>query len=175
MNINIIVAKSKNNIIGIDNTIPWNIPSDLKHFKEITSNNVVIMGRKTFESLNNTPLPNRYNIVITSKKNIDVCLKNKINNIYFCNSFEKAITLGKLFKKDIFLIGGYSLYKEGLERECVDNIFVTEVSNFIDVNNKMDYAKFPKIPSNFILKELSSHYSENNFDYQYKKYKKIID
>ena len=63
--VNLIVAKSENNIIGNKGRIPWYIPNDLKRFKEITTNNVVIMGRKTFESLPEEyrPLPNRINII----------------------------------------------------------------------------------------------------------------
>ena len=60
----IIAAASTNNVIGLDNKLIWNIPKDLKRFKELTQGHNVIMGRKTFESLPN-PLPNRVNIVVT--------------------------------------------------------------------------------------------------------------
>ena len=63
----IIVAKSKNNVIGSKGSIPWSVSKDLKYFKELTDSNTVIMGRKTYDSLpeNKKPLPNRINIVIT--------------------------------------------------------------------------------------------------------------
>ena len=60
-----IAAMSLNRVIGMGNTIPWHLPEDFKWFKKMTSGNVVIMGRKTFESLGNKPLPNRINIVLS--------------------------------------------------------------------------------------------------------------
>ena len=70
MMVSLIVAKSKNNVIGNKGRIPWYIPNDLKRFKELTTNNVVIMGRKTFESLPKEyrPLPNRVNIILSNDK-----------------------------------------------------------------------------------------------------------
>ena len=66
-----VVALSNNNVIGIDNDLPWSLKSDLAHFKEYTSNKIIIMGRKTFESIGR-PLPNRINYVVsTTIKNID--------------------------------------------------------------------------------------------------------
>ena len=64
--ITIIVAYTNNLLIGKDNSIPWHISDDLKRFKKLTTGNVIIMGRKTFESLGSKPLPNRTNIVISS-------------------------------------------------------------------------------------------------------------
>ena len=62
--IKIIVATSKNRVIGNDNSLIWNLPSDLKHFKKLTTDNSIVMGRKTYESIGR-PLPNRRNIIIT--------------------------------------------------------------------------------------------------------------
>lgn len=61
-----VVAISQNFAIGKDNQLPWHIPADLKHFKALTSGGIVIMGRKTFESMGARPLPNRTNMVITT-------------------------------------------------------------------------------------------------------------
>ena len=60
---------SENRVIGINNSLPWHISSDLKRFKELTSGNIVVMGRKTFESIGK-PLPNRKNYVLTRNKNL---------------------------------------------------------------------------------------------------------
>ena len=65
MSIKLICAISKNNVIGNENKLPWNIPEDLKRFKELTSNNWIVMGRKTFDSIGR-PLPNRKNIVLSN-------------------------------------------------------------------------------------------------------------
>jgi dihydrofolate reductase len=64
MPLSIIVAVAENGVIGRDNAMPWHIPDDLKYFKRITSGKVVVMGRKTFQSIG-TPLPNRVNVVLT--------------------------------------------------------------------------------------------------------------
>jgi len=65
MSISIIVAMSENNVIGKDNELPWHMPNDLKHFKEITMGKPILMGRKTFESIGR-PLPGRMNIILSS-------------------------------------------------------------------------------------------------------------
>ena len=69
--LSIVVAKAKNNIIGKDNKIIWHLPEDLKHFKEITTNHTIIMGRKTFESLGGI-LPNRKHIIFSQNPDFKV-------------------------------------------------------------------------------------------------------
>ena len=73
MSIKLICAISKNNVIGKENNLPWNIGDDLKRFKELTSNNIIVMGRKTYESIGR-PLPNRRNIVLSN--NTDLKIEN---------------------------------------------------------------------------------------------------
>ena len=68
MNFELIVAFNKNNVIGINNTIPWYVPEDFNQFSKTTKDHIVVMGRKTFESLPNGPLKNRINVAITNKK-----------------------------------------------------------------------------------------------------------
>ncbi|MEJ7676875.1 MAG: dihydrofolate reductase [Segetibacter sp.] len=70
MLISLIAAASTNNVIGKNNQLPWHLPVDLKFFKNTTWGMPVIMGRKTFESNGNKPLPGRINIVITKEKNL---------------------------------------------------------------------------------------------------------
>ena len=79
MEIKFIVAQSKNRVIGNNNTIPWYVPEDLKRFRDLTLHSIVVMGRKTFESLPNGPLKNRINIVITNNPK-DVLYENKNKN-----------------------------------------------------------------------------------------------
>jgi len=99
--ISIIVAISKNYAIGKNNELLWHIPEDLKHFKELTTNKVVIMGQKTFESLPIKPLPNRINIVITDDR------KFKYEGVYKSYSIESALKRAKKLskKEEIFIIG----------------------------------------------------------------------
>ncbi|MEG0070133.1 dihydrofolate reductase [Cetobacterium sp.] len=106
--LSLIVAMDKNNLIGYNNGIPWNIPEDLALFKKITSNGIVIMGRKTFESIGR-PLPNRVNIILTKDS------KFNHEGIFTFNTPEKALNfaneISKKENKKIFIIGGSLIYK----------------------------------------------------------------
>ncbi len=127
----IIAAASANNVIGFDNKLIWNIPKDLKRFKELTQGHSVIMGRKTFESLP-SPLPNRRNIVVTRNKDYSP------EGIEVFSNIEDAIDV---CKDDLqpFIIGGGEIYSQTIN--LVDKIELTRVHK--------DYqgdAFFPDIP-----------------------------
>lgn len=108
----IISALAQNNVIGKENKIPWYIKEDFKLFKEHTSGHVIIMGRNTWESLPIKPLPNRVNIIISKK------LKKAKESEIILDSIDEAIMYTKRFYPDkkVFLIGGSSIYREGLEK-----------------------------------------------------------
>ena len=103
MNIHLIWAQDEAGGIGTRNKLPWHISEDLKKFKSLTSGNVVIMGRKTWDSLPIKPLPKRYNYVLSSKK-INRALS--FQNINQCISHLKK----KHINDKIFIIGGASIY-----------------------------------------------------------------
>ena len=127
----IIAAASTNNVIGFNNKLIWNIPNDLKRFKELTLGHSVIMGRKTFESLPN-PLPKRRNIIITKNKDYSR------DGIEVTSNIEDAIDLCKSDSQP-FIIGGGEIYSQTIE--IVDKIELTRVYK--------DYqgdAFFPDIP-----------------------------
>jgi|TARA_Y100000992_G_C21273733_1_gene498580 dihydrofolate reductase len=123
MNINIIVAYCKNNGIGLNNQLPWHLPSDLKHFAKITKgkgNNAIIMGKNTYLSIGK-PLPHRYNIVLSSTQTFE--------NVETCISLEKALQLCKEKNIDeIFIIGGQSVYENALNKKLVNKIYATEIN-----------------------------------------------
>lgn len=149
--ITIIVAYSNNLLIGKDNSIPWHISNDLKRFKKLTTGNVIIMGRKTFESLGSKPLPNRTNIVISSKLNTSNSVKVYKNLIEALNDHKN---------KKIFLIGGYSIYKEGLN--FASHLEITEIDISLEgdtyfPNIDWNEWKITKIEENFD-KELDATY-----------------
>ena len=68
MTISHVVALSNNNVIGVNNNLPWNLKTDLAHFKNYTSNKIIVMGRKTYESIGR-PLPNRINLIVSNTIN----------------------------------------------------------------------------------------------------------
>lgn len=138
--VNIIVARSKNNIIGNKGMIPWHIPEDLQYFKRLTTNHVVIMGKNTYESIKK-PLPNRINIIVsTSMSN-----RNK-NDLIVETSLPNAINYAKenYPEKEIFLIGGYGIYKEGIQ--YANKLYITEIDK--EVEGDTSFVEFDE--SNYI-------------------------
>lgn len=103
MKINLIVAASTNNAIGKDNKLIYHNPSDMALFKKLTLNKVVVMGRKTYESIGK-PLPQRTNVIISTTLQL-------INNVTIYRSFDEALEELKN-EKEIFVIGGGEIYKE---------------------------------------------------------------
>lgn len=131
--IGIIAAVSSNGVIGIDGHLPFNYLEDLNHFKKTTLNTVVIMGRKTFESIKK-PLPERVNIVVSSSVNYQK------NNIKMASSLMDAISIASSYNKDIWLIGGNHIYTEGLR--IADKIVLTVTPDIVKNHNSI---KFPWI------------------------------
>ncbi len=117
MNVSIIVAVSRNLVIGKDNQLIWKLSADLKRFKDLTTGHTIIMGRKTFDSIGK-PLPNRTSIVITRQKDyqIEGCIV--VNSLE--EAFEKAAD-----QEEVFVIGGGAIYKEALAR--ADKVYYTKV------------------------------------------------
>ena len=126
----IVVAVSENNAIGKNNQLLWHMPTDLKHFKSITSGGTVVMGRKTFDSVGR-PLPNRRNIVITRQKNLE------IDGVEVVNSLDSALELASGEEK-IFIVGGAEIYKEALP--LTHKIELTRVHQEFDAD-----AFFPEL------------------------------
>lgn len=122
MNISIIVAVAKNNVIGKDNTLIWHLPADMKFFKEKTTGHCIITGRKNYESIPEKfrPLPNRTNIVITRQENYSA------PGAIVVNSIEKAIVEAKKTgDEEVFIIGGAEIYKQSMN--LTDKIYLTQI------------------------------------------------
>lgn len=118
----LIVARSSNNVIGKNGCIPWDIPGEKNQFKELTTGNIVVMGRKTYEEIGR-PLPNRKTIVISSTK------KYEGENLFTAGSVKEALELAagspELASLNVFIAGGYGVYKEALP--YVDAMYITEI------------------------------------------------
>ena len=144
---NMIVAVNKHGIIGKNNDMIWHIPEDMKHFRRETMHNIVIMGRKTYDSLPSGPLDSRINIVITSKPEN---YKNTTrSSAIFCNLDECDEILYKLqTNKRIFVIGGAQIYNHFFKR-C-KTIYVTLVEN--DERDGVSiYPLLEEIQTNYII------------------------
>ena len=169
---NIILAQDSNNGIGINNSIPWNEPKDMAHFKHCTTlnefndKNIVIMGRKTFNSLKNCGLKNRINIIISeSLKELEhVC------DIYFVENFTKALDLANkinnLNTKKIWVIGGKQVYESAIRHKDCNYIYRTIINRTI-MNPTFECDTFFQI-TNF---EVISEKLEDNLRFQILKLK----
>lgn len=131
--INLIVARSKNNVIGKDGNLPWNIPGEQSLFKQLTTGNAVVMGRKTYEEIGH-PLPDRINIVVSESARFFG------ENLKTAKSLKEAIAL--CGNTDIYVCGGYRLYKEAIP--IVDKMYITEV----DLEIKDGDVFFPEFDKN---------------------------
>lgn len=118
--INLIAGMTKNKVIGNGNALPWNIPEDLQNFRRLTTDSVVIMGRKTFESIGR-PLPKRVNIVITSQE-------IQIPGVQIAKTLLDAVNLAKTTGKEVFIIGGAQIYKQALEQNLVDKMYLSIIN-----------------------------------------------
>ena len=161
--ISLIVAFAKNNVIGKDGKIPWNIEGEQSRFKELTTNNIVIMGRKTFEEIYQKlqkPLPNRINIVISKTKKYD------FENCFTFDSLDAALDFCKKNypQKDIFISGGASLYKDALP--LVEKMYITEIN--LEVPGDTYFPNFSQ--DDFICQEETP--VKSNIDFVYKTYRK---
>lgn len=120
--LNIIAAADLNNAIGFNGELLYHISDDLERFKRLTLNNIVIMGRKTFESLPNGVLPNRLNIIVSSNRDY------KVPGGEVCSDMLEALLYAKSIGEDVFVIGGGSIYKQAIL--CLrpgDKIYLTRI------------------------------------------------
>lgn len=148
--IKIIVAISKNRVIGNDNKLIWSLPSDLKRFKQITTGNTVVMGRKTYESIGK-PLPNRRNIIIT--RNSDY----KIEGCEVANSLGEALML---CNNDCFIIGGGEIYKQSLP--LADKLYLTVINEYFDGD-----TYFPEIGNDWVKVSREDHEPDDKNKHKY--------
>lgn len=148
MKISLIAAIGKNRELGKDNKLLWDIPKDLKRFREITKGHPIIMGRKTFESIGKV-LPNRTNIIVSQKlkvrsQNYKSKLESEVPLI--ANSMEQAIDFARKSEgsEEIFIIGGGQVYKEAIK--IAEKLYLTIVDKEFDADTFFpDYSMFKKI------------------------------
>ena len=175
-NFSIIVAVDDKMGIGRGNDLPWRLSSDMKHFKEVTTaiylsgaKNVVIMGRKTWESLPTKfrPLADRINAVITSQSNY--ALPQGVMTFLSLDEALKFFSSGvKNDRGEIFVIGGAQVYAQAIQHPLCRKLYVTHV-----VGDYSCDVKFPQIPSSFVCVEKATPFSENNHKLRFCIYEKF--
>ncbi|MGB3780719.1 MAG: dihydrofolate reductase [Tunicatimonas sp.] len=136
----IMVARSDNRVIGRDNDLVWHMPADLKYFKETTTGHFVVMGRKTYESVNK-PLPGRLNIIVTRQPDYyrEGCI--------VVHDVEEAFQLGeKNGQEELFVLGGAQIYELTLPQ--VDRIYLTEIKAEFEGDTyfpEIDYTQWKEV------------------------------
>ncbi len=177
-----IAAISSNRCIGKDNELPWHISADLQYFKKMTTANndsdikgIVIMGRKTFESMNSKPLPKRISFIITSQ--LDYAqqkgLENR-DNAYVVHNLDDALTQAASLAHGahldtIWVIGGEQVFSNALM--YTDRIELTHVAT--DIND--GDAFYPELPSDFEVAAESEqmHDEKSGLDFEFVSYKRV--
>jgi len=148
-----IVAASNNWAIGRNNDLCWHLPDDFKRFKQVTSGNFILMGRKTFETFPK-PLPDRTHLIITNQENYQVP-----ENCFTFKTIEQAIEFTK--GEDVFIIGGGQIYKQSMH--LLDRIDITKVNTTIDDADTF----FPEIGSEWILNSVEFHDKDEKHQYDF--------
>ena len=157
----LIVAHSKNKAIGLNNQIPWFLPSDLKRFKELTTGKTIVMGRKTFQSLPGL-LPNRKHIVLSRNKSF----ANDNPKVTVLTNINEFIKNNKDSSEEIFIIGGSEIYK--IFYPYAKKLYITEVNLEIDGD-----TFFLEIDKNLWKLDFQSPIQiENSIEFTYKNYSK---
>ena len=157
----IVVAYDKNRAIGRNGDLPWgrSLPADLAQFKRLTKGGDVIMGRKTFESIGSRPLPERENIVISSRP-------TGIKGVLTAMNLPSALALSRY---PVFIIGGAQVYGDALKMSEIDTIYATEIdASFPDAD-----TFFPEIDMTTWQEVSRVHHpsdAENKYDFDFVTY-----
>lgn len=160
MSLQIIAAVARDGIIGSNNDLPWYLPADLRHFKEVTMGHTVVMGRKTFESILQRlgkPLPDRKNVVIT---------RDRLFSYPGVTIIHDVADISKL--GDCFVIGGAEIYRQTID--MADRLYITEVHADIEGD-----TFFPDINSSWkeISREQHQADDKNQYDYDFVVYERF--
>ena len=158
----ILVAASENNEIGKGNAIPWRMPVDMRYFKKLTTDRVVIMGRKTYESIGKL-LPDRANVIVTRQPEF------RVAGAFVAHSLRDALEKGKASGRDVFVIGGEEIYKQALP--YVDRVYLTRIHAHIDGD-----AYFPVLSKSewtLISSESNAPDEKNKFACDFEVYQRI--
>ncbi len=156
----LIVAMARNRTIGVNNTLPWRCPEDLKHFRTLTMGHHMIMGRKTFDSIGK-PLPGRTTVVVTRNSGL------QIEGCVVARSLLDAITTCT-GDDEIFIVGGAELYRQALP--IVDTLYITEIRQDVEGD-----AHFPEFDENAwleISREARSQIIPQSLDYHFVTYRR---
>lgn len=173
MNINIVVAVSENNAIGKDNGLCFHIKEDMRRFRRLTEGKTVVMGWKTYESLPNGALPNRFNIILTRDMDRTIEVKQGCNVVIMNGITEMLEFCRKSGMEEVFVIGGGEIYLQFLRLGLVDKIFLTRIHQHVDDADVF----FPNVnfDANWVVDDHEEHDGFEFFDFSRKKFEKVLE
>lgn len=159
----IVVAASENNVIGINNDLPWHLSDDLKFFKKITLGKPVLMGRKTFESMGR-PLPKRLNIVLSRNA---IALPEGV--LHFTNYKDAIDFLVKENTPEVCVIGGGVVFKDALD--SIDQIYMTRVHTTLE-NGEVFFPEIKESDWQKVWEEYHPADEQHNYAFTFEQYKR---
>ena len=160
--ISILVAMASNRTIGINNTLPWRIPEDLKHFKALTMGHHMIMGRKTFDSIGR-PLPGRTTVVVTRDREL------KMEGCVMTHSLEEAIA-ACASDEEVFIVGGAEIYAQALP--LADTLYITEIQQAVE--GDAHFPEFDKTEWLEVSREKHSQETPQPLEYHFATYHRDV-
>ncbi|GGP10565.1 dihydrofolate reductase [Oceanobacillus neutriphilus] len=158
--ISLLFAASRNNVIGYQNKMPWHLPQDLKFFKEKTTGNTIIMGRKTLESMNG-PLPNRRNVVLTRNKDLEIGNVEIIHDLSTVERWNKEHP-----EIEYFIIGGGAIYEQAVP--IADRMYITRIDE--EFPGDTFAPAFTEAEWKLTKKEKGIKNDKNPYDYYFLQY-----
>ena len=157
-------AQDKRGILGKDNHLPWHLPKDLKHFKETTLNQALLMGRVTFEGMNKCLLPNRETLILTTQSDYQVYGATVVTSV------EDVLDWYENQDKTLYIVGGSQVYK--LFEPYVNELIITQVQAEVDGDTyfpkDFDFSKFSLVSSTIFEKD-----ELNEFEFMIEHYVRV--
>lgn len=157
-------AQNTKGIIGKNNHLPWHLPKDLKHFKETTLNQAILMGRVTFEGMNSCLLLNRETLILTTQSDYQVDGATIVTNV------DEVLDWYKNQNKTLYIVGGSQIYQ--LFEPYVDELIITQVQAEVDGDTyfpkDFDFSKFSLVSSTIYEKD-----EQNQFDFAVEHYIRV--
>lgn len=155
----IVAYNNDNRAIGFENQLLFDIPDDLKRFREITLNKPIIMGKETFLSIGN-PLPKRDNIILSKNEKFKTEILEKYNNVKVHSSIEEA--LKNRIEDELIVIGGSSIYKQFIDEDLIDKYYLTIILGEVKDRNNLPKAFIGYKDDAFYLADVDISVSDKN-------------
>lgn len=162
MSVILIAAVSENGVIGRDGDLPWHLPKDLKRFKKLTTGHTVVMGRKTFDSCDRKPLPNRRNIVITRNQNL------KSDGVEVVHSLDEALSLTRS-TDSVFIVGGSAIYEMALP--LANTMELTRVH--ATLTGHVHFPKFENKEWRLVSSETHQADEKHDFSFTFQRFERV--